>query len=212
MFDPFFWIVGGLLVVGAVIVGWLSSAERRMRRELARYPLATIADAGEGDQVRLRGRVRLDGPPLAAPLTGRACAAWHVLVQERHSSGRSSRWETVINEHEAADFYLEDDRAYVRGTDAKLFATPDGKANAGLLRAPPPRLVELMKERGLETEGLLFNKSIQAHEGIFSFDEEIVVAGKIFREDHRAHAPGRARVRVEPLFSDWILASDHVEH
>jgi hypothetical protein len=78
--------LGGLVIV-ALLVGLPAWALWEQRRARTRSPFRTtartpVARAREGKLTRLVGRVRCDGPLLAAPLTGRPCALYQVTVKE----------------------------------------------------------------------------------------------------------------------------------
>ena len=75
------------LAVFAVIgfVSWWFSADEKARRAMRSVPVKAIADALEGEKVRIVGPATVEAP-LSAPLSGRACAAWRVVVEQKVSS------------------------------------------------------------------------------------------------------------------------------
>jgi hypothetical protein len=59
---------------------WMWSADRRERRRLTSPPRRDIRDVVPGELVRIVGRVEVSAP-LEAPLTGRPCAFWRVIIR-----------------------------------------------------------------------------------------------------------------------------------
>jgi hypothetical protein len=80
----------GLGVVGVILVGLFrppratpsvsrSEAVRRVLRHIARRPIAELADA---DAAVVRGAAVAVDEPLVAPLSGRSCIGYHVLIRD----------------------------------------------------------------------------------------------------------------------------------
>ena len=75
----------GFATAMVVSVVWAVRNTRvaRVRRAMREVPRTVVSAVRPGSMVKLVGRVRLAGEPLRAPLTGRPCAYFHVLVQRR---------------------------------------------------------------------------------------------------------------------------------
>ncbi len=75
-----FVVTGVALVVTAAfgLERWLS---RDPAHELARMATTPLADARDGEVVKAVGRIRLQGPTLRSPLTGRACCFHRVAAR-----------------------------------------------------------------------------------------------------------------------------------
>lgn len=87
----------GVAVAGALArtmyqaVRW-GPGDRTRARLLARATASPIATAGEGQLVRVVGRL-IDDQLLTAPITGRRCAYWTVEVAQQHPDHRKGhRW------------------------------------------------------------------------------------------------------------------------
>lgn len=81
----------------------LTEAERVLHQQHGVRPWP-IAELPEGQQGRLVGNVRELQRTLTAPLTGRACVYYVILVEESVSSG----WRERITERHGVAFGLED--------------------------------------------------------------------------------------------------------
>jgi hypothetical protein len=129
------WIAWALLVV-AVVAAMLavsglalhdpwSIARSRGIAELGRLPRSDIARAPGETLVRIVGRVRTFGEPLAAPPDDARCIGYQVIVEDlqRHAGGlvAEATWVAVEAEFDVGDFWIEDDTgvALVRCTDAR---------------------------------------------------------------------------------------------
>jgi hypothetical protein len=75
-------------------------AERHVARSIEHAPLS--------ETVRLSGRLRLAGPALISPLSGRPCAGYHATVEAGDSRNR-----LLASEARFSDFLLEDDSGRV---------------------------------------------------------------------------------------------------
>jgi hypothetical protein len=76
--------------------GWLWITRWSRVRHLLDTPTSRIRSAAQG-YVELAGvlRDRLDAPPLAAPLTGKACLWWRYRIEEYRSGGKRSSWRVI---------------------------------------------------------------------------------------------------------------------
>jgi hypothetical protein len=102
-------------VVGMIVAGLLrgpravpavsrSEAVRRVLRHIARRPIAEVADA---DAAVVRGAAVAVDEPLVAPLSGRSCIGYHVLIRD------SLLGETVVDHARCGRFTVVDSTAEV---------------------------------------------------------------------------------------------------
>ncbi len=180
--DPFVLPAIGLGAF-AIIAGarWFLAREQRLKRRIKTLPLSSIGETPELQDVRVTGQLAYlgDRAPLEAPLSGRPCAAWRVVVRERRGSGKNKRWVTVLVESDSRDFVLEDGtgRAIVDGTLVELALDFDRKGGAGFFSGPSPTLEQFLHERGIATKGVVFGKTLDYREGALEAGEQVTVAG-----------------------------------
>ncbi|HUS29042.1 MAG TPA: hypothetical protein VMZ53_11040 [Kofleriaceae bacterium] len=95
-----FWFIGGgfVLTTAAFAIAFMRS--QRGPKE----PIVPIASAPDGVRLRVLGKVVLDGEPLRAPWTGRACVYYRLEL--RVFSGQARTVDTVAG---ACDFAVRDD-------------------------------------------------------------------------------------------------------
>jgi hypothetical protein len=211
-------IVLVFLVVAGVIalVGYLNSDKYAIRKSLEATPRTSIRALQDGSLAKVHGKVVPIGEPLEAPLSGRACVAWEVVVEE-NTGGKNSHWVERIHEREARDFLLDDGAglAHVRTRDMKMVATVDSEQRSGFMNDPTPALRAFLEARGFAPEGMLFNKSLRYREGVFEPGERVAVLGSVTMEDDPTREQGGDGYRSAPKraclqapANGFLLASD----
>jgi hypothetical protein len=172
-----------ILIFGciAAVVGigfWYFSKEQRIKRALRNLRPTPIRQIASPGLVKVQGIVQtLD--TLTAPLSGRPCAYFEVLVEERISSGKSSHWRTVIREVEERDFLIDDGtgRARIEMVAVQAAITKDGHWSSGTFNDATPQLEEFLARHGQRSEGWLFNRTMRYREGVIEVGEEVAVVG-----------------------------------
>src|SRR5690606_24705151 len=106
-----------------------------------------VVDVITGERARIVGTVEVDRP-LVAPLSGRSCVCWRVVVEERRRSGKTSYWKPIIDEHDATDFFLRDGeaRALIRTAHVHPVLERDGRFTSGFLHEPAPALERFLAQ------------------------------------------------------------------
>ena len=84
---------------------------RRTERALAARRRTSIIEAH--GPVRVTGRIHRDAKVLQAPLSGRRCVVYELVVDEL-SSGSPSLWRRLLDLRQACPFLLEDDSGTAR--------------------------------------------------------------------------------------------------
>jgi hypothetical protein len=93
-----------------------------IRWRTRRLPVTPLDRVADGTRVKVAGRLDAGEQPLVAPISGRACAAWSVEVQEWPG------WETMAVERQTQEFVLRDGSsrpALVRATRARVVFESD---------------------------------------------------------------------------------------
>ena len=140
-------LVASLLAAAGVAGGLISRPRRRGGdyQELLHGSRVPIREVLAGRPTKIGGRVRLTGPPLVAPLTGRRCAGYEVEVREREDA-----WQRIVTEVAGTDFLVEDlegGTALIKAEQALLVLAEDGEAVMSGL-ALPERLTALLERQG----------------------------------------------------------------
>ncbi|MBW2733749.1 MAG: hypothetical protein JRH20_15280 [Deltaproteobacteria bacterium] len=169
---------------GALFVtGWefFFSTDAKARRRLRKAAAGTIAEAHDGEVVKLVGTLHyVDRAPSIAPMSKRSCAAYELQVEEKQSSGRSSSWVTVLSDKSCAAFWIEDasGKAFVDAVAPRVVVTMDAHRKSGFLNDAPRELERLLASHGLSSEGWVFNKTLRYSEGVLEEGEAVAVLGR----------------------------------
>lgn len=139
--DPgslWFWtVVLCIVAVVALFAGFLFLLRAWAVQET---PLSMIRSAAQG-YVKLEGHANLmPGPPIISPLTSNTCVWWQYKIEERVSTGRNARWQTI--DHGTCDdlFFIRDgsgqcvidpEHAEVIPTTEKVWYGDDPRPMAG---------------------------------------------------------------------------------
>lgn len=209
-------IVFGVIVL-TLLLAMFFNRDLQLKRRIRSLPKSSIAETPEGIDVRVTGELEyVDGlAPLVAPLSGRACVAWRVIVRERRG-GKNKHWVKVVEEESAIDFVLVDPsgRARVDGTALSLALDVDASGGTGFFQQDVPQLERFLSDRGISTRGFIFGKTLQYKEGVLELGEKVTVAGSAtWEKDPTQRARGGYRdvgklLRVGALSTGELLASD----
>lgn len=180
-------IVAGFIMLFLVIMifSFFFSKDARTKRALASKERASIKDVEEGHEVKIAGRLAYAEEPLIAPLSGRPCACWEVVVEEYKSSGKSGSWREIIRDQECLTFFIEDDsgKALVVDQVPRVAIDKDSHHRSGTFNDATEELSAFLHEHGHESVGMFgFNRRMRYKEGVLEEGEEVAVMGLARRE------------------------------
>jgi hypothetical protein len=180
--EVFFTFTVFIIVFGSIfLLAWLFSKKARIRRRLKKFPFKYISDFVNGESAKITGMVEFVDVPLTSPLSGRTCAWYYVLVEQRVSSGRSSHWKKIIEEEVPGRFVVRDGNrcALVDERKVKSYIVQDKQFRSGFMNDATGTLEAYLNKHGIKSEGLFgLNKSIRYKEGVLEEGERISVFGK----------------------------------
>ncbi|HZS38442.1 MAG TPA: hypothetical protein VFF06_16520 [Polyangia bacterium] len=173
-------LIAPLMLAGAVGVwAWdaFYSPDARFKRALKTLAFTPMREARDGRVNKIAGTLEYAAAPLTAPLSGRACAWYEVIVEELKGRGGPRQ---ILREERRQLFFLRDadgTRALVRTAHARTLLVKDANFSSGTFNDPSPVLEEFMRRHGIEPRGLLFNRSLRFREGVLEAGERVVAAG-----------------------------------
>jgi len=211
--------------IAASIGGWayrdLFSRRGRARRALRKARKLSIAEARDGELVKLVGTLGLDGDTqVTAPLTGRPCAFFRTTVEQQQATGprNTSHWVTVIEESDFCPRFWIDDgsgRALVELVLPEVVLQMDASFRSGFLNDATPELEAFLNRHSESSQGWVFNKAMRYREGALEPGEEVAVYGLCRHEpDPDPAAGGGYRERpirrklIEPPDGRMLLSDD----
>lgn len=165
------------IIIGMLVYNFLFSRKAIVKRRLRRLNGKKINEFQNGDVAKTVGEVKYVGKTLVAPLSGRKCVYYHIIVEK--SSGKSSH--TLIEEERAGDVVIKNgnDYALIDTSLVKSHLIADANYSSGLFKDATRKLENYLKMHGHESTNLLgFNHAMQYNEGVLEEGELLVVAGK----------------------------------
>lgn len=176
------YVVGFLILVGIIVfVCNYYSKKAVVKRKLKKAVDKKISSFVSGDIAKIVGKVEIVGEPIIAPLSGRKCAYYYILVEERVSTGKSSHWRTIIEEEVSGSFLVRDGRycAHINTQKVKSYIVQDRLYTSGFMEDATAVLERYLKVHGQESEGFLgFNKTLRYKEGVLEHGEIIAALGR----------------------------------
>lgn len=162
-----------------------------VRRKMRAVPLTTIAEAKEGQRVRLQGIPT--GSPLQAPLSGRPCVFFHLLVDELFIGQKVNYWKRRTEEEGWVDFVLVD-------ATGQLLVKTEGAVSGALFHSArtgafvvDPSLERAFLERqaakGVRIPSRL-HRDIRMTEAILQVGQTIAVVGTV-KDGRLVSVPGK---------------------
>lgn len=188
-----------------------------VRRALKRTVVKHIETVREGEIAKIVGRVELVEDKGVAPLSGRSCAGYYVLVQEKTASSKNSHWRTIIEEEKYKDFVINDGTgiAIVNRHKLKSYIVKDWKEYSGFRHDTTPALEQYLNVHGFKSRNFIgLNKSIRYSEGVLEPGETVAALGKGCWIERNNGTETGTNVRVLELNSidgDALYLSDDID-
>ncbi len=167
-----------LILIASIIFTYFFSRAAVVRRKLQKTVEKKISSFQNGESAKVVGTIKFIGKPLIAPLSGRQCVYYHVLVEE--NTGKDN-WKTLIEEEIAGNVIIKDGNHYavVETGMVKSYLVDDKKYKSGFLNDATETLTEYLLKHNCKSIGFFgMNKTIRYKEGILEEGEIIAVAGK----------------------------------
>ena len=157
---------------------------KRTERALATRQRSWISQAH--GPVRLTGRIHQDAELLQAPLSGRRCVVYELVVEEL-SSGAPSIWQRLLDLRQACPFLLADDSGTARidtaGPGFVALVHDRVGVTSGIYPGDHLELSKVLESSGLLPMTWLGRwKPLRYAEGVLELGELVTVGGNGARE------------------------------
>jgi Zn-finger nucleic acid-binding protein len=172
------WIVlaaGTLAGLGLLVYGIVLNNRKRLIESIATSAVRSLAVG----LVEVRGRAEPERELLRAPFSGMPCVLFSYTVEERRTSGKESRWETIAEGTSREPFYVNDEtgRVLVVPFDARL-VLPDHRTTRSNWSGALPEKTSLgLLKLGVAVNGWLGERTIRCSETFILPDEQVYVMG-----------------------------------
>lgn len=189
-------------------VAYSMSTDARVRRELGQVRRVALADAKDGQVVRVTGRVRAVESGLRAPLSGRHCVYYLATAEAIHDRRRRADggWGEV-REERYVDFLIEDASGVARVSmrAPRVAIVRDLHTRSGTFDDANAAEEAFLRRYGVQsTTALGLNRDLRYLEGALEIGEEVTVLGRA----HVELAEGRRLVTIEAPPGGSVLVSD----
>lgn len=159
------------------------SKTSNIKRQLKKVPLKRISDIQSGETVQIHGTIEIIRNPLTAPLSGRKCAYYSVVVEHRVTRSRLTSinrfWKTLIEEEKTGFFLIKDGNYYaqVRHGDLLKHVIQD-VSFSDLFHDATEEMNHFLAKHNERSKGVLgFNWKLRYKEGVLEPGEKVVASG-----------------------------------
>ena len=172
------------LVSTFFFLSYYFSSKKVIIRTLSKIPERRVSNLRTNELSKLSGKALHVKDPLIAPYSQRKCVFYQIKIQQKISTGKSSRWKTLVEEERFQDFFLENNgdmvivKPIANPKDYKCYLVKDSKQNSGTFNDASPKFEAVLKAYNIDSSTWLgFNKTLNYEEGIIEVGEYITVAG-----------------------------------
>lgn len=174
-----------ICVFGLIIFFALYFSEKKVIiRTLAKIPTKPTSSLRTNELSKVCGKALHVKEPLLAPYSQRKCVFYQIIIEQRVSNGKSSRWKTLIKEERFQEFFIETkgDFVIVNPQDHPrnyiCHLVKDSISSSRTFNDPTPKFDALLRRYHIKPETIFgFNKRLRYKEGVIEIGENITVAG-----------------------------------
>ena len=100
-------ILIAIAVIAVIFFSYYFSSKETIKRSLAKLPFGNVTNIRTNELTKLYGKALHVKEPLIAPYSERECIFYQIKIQQRVSTGKSTRWKTLVEEEVMQEFFLE---------------------------------------------------------------------------------------------------------
>ena len=169
-----------LLFLGAILVfNYFFNTRNTILKQLKKTPSKSPNAIKENEYVFVKGKAKAIGEPLIAPLSGKKCLLYEIVVEEKRKS-----WVSIYNDTILQDFYIDSHGEKVR-VDTRLprkfrrvFLDKDTSGGSSVWKKPNHKLTAYLKTKGTDSKNFLgIQRKLRYKEGILEIDENVAIKG-----------------------------------
>ncbi|MDG5490543.1 GIDE domain-containing protein [Psychroserpens sp. SPM9] len=185
LFIPVVLVLIFISVVGLIIfITYYFSKKQVIIRTLSKIPRKPASSLKTNELSKVTGKALHVTAPLIAPYTERKCVFYQIRIQQKVSSGKNSRWKTLVREEKFQDFFVDTNNDFVivkpqeHPRNYICYLVKDSKQSSGTFDDPTPQFEAVLRRYNINPENFFgFNKRLRYEEGIIEIGERITVAG-----------------------------------
>ena len=152
-----------------------------MLREFKKSRKKPINRIQENEYAKIIGRAKHVNQPLEAPLSGRKCVYYQVIIEVKGDKS----WRRIINDEKHQDFFIESNSemaivkmSLLQKSMKRFFLVKDYKEKSGFRNDATEKLERYLKLHNKKSTAFLgINKTVRYSEGVIELNEPITVKG-----------------------------------
>ncbi len=169
------------VAIAVSVIAYYFSNKKIMLREFKKSRKKPINRIQENEYAKIIGKTKHVYEPLKAPLSGRQCVYYHVMVEVKGDKS----WRRIINDEKHQDFFIESNSemaivkmSVTKSSTRRFYLVKDYKEKSGFRNDAPEKLEAYLKYHNKKSTGILgINKTIRYTEGVIELNEPIAVKG-----------------------------------
>ncbi|MEZ4384100.1 MAG: GIDE domain-containing protein [Nannocystaceae bacterium] len=164
-----------VLIGLSAVTAWILTHDRPRKRALRDAGCVSVTDYPDGGVKRIVGELSLLDEALTAPLSGRRCAAYEIVIE---APGQYST-HRVAHEIRSVPFVVRDEtgQAVVRPEHAGVLITSDVRSTSSWSDDPTPEEEALLRRLASSYIGQTINSRLVYREGVLEPGEQVAVLG-----------------------------------
>ncbi|TYA74450.1 hypothetical protein [Seonamhaeicola marinus] len=176
------------LFIGAFIIiafsAYFFSKKKVILRRLDKFQFRSISQFRTNEPTKIMGKVLQTHEPFVVPFSKRKCVAYEIKIEQKVSTGKSSKWKTLVVKEDIQDFFIEERgevvmvKPTVSPKNYHSYLVKDKSVSSGTFNSPTPEFRKLLEDFNIKAEGLFgLNKTLRYSERILEVGETVIVAG-----------------------------------
>ena len=160
------------------------SGKNVMIRTLSKIPNKPASSLKTNELSKVTGKALHVKEPLIAPYSNRKCVFYQILIEQKVSSGKSSRWKTLVKEERFQEFFIQTKTDFViikpqeQPKNYICHLVKDKDQFSGAFNDPTPQFQRVLNRYNIDAQNFLgFNRRLRYKEGVIEIGEVITVAG-----------------------------------
>lgn len=160
------------------------SAKNVIIRTLSKIPNKPASSLKTNELSKVTGKALHVKEPLIAPYSNRKCVFYQIIIEQKVSSGKSSRWKTLVKEERFHEFFIQTKNDFViikpqeHPKNYICYLIKDKEQSSGTFNDPTPQFQSVLNRYNIDAQNFFnFNKRLRYKEGIIEIGEDITVAG-----------------------------------
>jgi hypothetical protein len=129
----------------------------------------------------IKGKVVAGESALNSPLSNLPCVYYRFKVEQERSSGKSSNWQTIIDDRQFVEFGIQDPTgtAYVNLKGAELKFQTDWKGSSGIFNRAPEDIEKVLNGYDTTSKSFIFQKNLRYKETVLEPGDEVYCLGEV---------------------------------